>query len=232
VSEGKPKRLKTYELFLPPGDPDEAYQKKIVDRERDYLLPVANTIPENPGDAYYGTDRHFAGVAALPLISLLGAKQNAPVSVLEVGGGEGMAMRYILDMVAAMPYSVELTMTSLNPLPHHEYLKDRGVDIRTPQIAERMPAEWENTFDIVLTCCVLGWTKVKKTVGEIRRVLNPGGYWLGLESSGSSPIESKVPYSILIPVVAYHAGFKEELNRSEQDRWLRNEDFHYFKYKK
>ncbi len=162
---------------------EDSHKQYLLERivsERDLMSGAAGLI--------YRTNRMRITSAVRP--ELTRRIRKGPLKLLEIGGGEGQAMRLILDEFHR-DQRLDLTMTSLVPLPSHYELKARNVHVFTGVLAEYLPRRWENTFDIVCTDCVIGWTDIRVALSEIRRVLVLGGVWLGSEYKNGSTSDGR-----------------------------------------
>lgn len=127
----------------------------------------------------YRTDRADLWELMVPEINKR-AKTGQQVRALELGAGEGVTVRFLADKFKKYP-NVKVAMTSLTSVPQHEAVKASGATVYTGVLAERLPAHWENGFDVIGTDSMLGYTDIIRTLTEIRRSLKPGGVWLGIE---------------------------------------------------
>ena len=160
------------------GNP-EAYLRFRVTEEQALLLH-ANEF--RIGEQYYSNDRDDVASFARPEIELRIGNLKRVVRVLEIGGGQGKTvLRLIKDLPPGAP--VEYSMTTLNPLPEHTALLEKGMQLFIPIAAEYLLAQWTAYFDVVITQCMLGWTKMDLSIPEIKRVLIPGGVWTGFETA-------------------------------------------------
>lgn len=109
---------------------------------------------------------------------------RSSIRLLEIGGGKG---RGVLAIRRKFPNAnaLDISMTSLTPLPDHAEAREQGIHVYTGVIAEGLPTNWTDNFDIVCTDSVLGWTDMPKAIAEIRRVLATGGVWFGVEGKDS-----------------------------------------------
>lgn len=228
-------RLQTFQLRSPSLDPaTDEYRQALISRESQHLLPIANEPPVEPGDVVYMMNRTDIGRLAVPLIKSLCASASDSVNVLEIGGGQGKALLYILnDLRAAGLDSAQLrmSMTNLNPLPEHEELRDNGVNVITGVVAEQLPDDWCQKYDVILSMCLLGWTRMEYAMANIRFALKNQGMWHGLESIRSCPVGSTYPYEVYVPAVMEALNMENATTR--QDRWKwRQEGYNYFSYLK
>jgi SAM-dependent methyltransferase len=115
-----------------------------------------------------------AGIAEARRELLAGARGR----VLEIGAGTGLNVDHY-------PAGTDVTYTE--PNPHMaKRLRVRGVDV-VEAGAERLPFA-EDAFDTVVSTLVLCTvTDVAASLGEIRRVLAPGGRLLFLEHVRAAP---------------------------------------------
>lgn len=158
----------------------EAYRQSKLAKER-VLLPFANQF--RPLEQYYGINGFEVAVFALPYIrEKLGGSRT--VTVLEIGGGQGKAIEYLLKQLEGE--LINYTLTSLNPLPEHDLLVERGVKVLTGVIVEELPAGWSGVFDAVMTQRLLGWTEMQYSIPQIKRVLAQNGVWCGYESADAT----------------------------------------------
>jgi SAM-dependent methyltransferase len=184
------------------------YQAQVIARERDLLMPWVNKSVQRRDEIYFGTNRGYIADLAWPYLQKLSAAADHPLHVLEIGGGEGRAILTMLELISQYVPSlpiVTFTMTSLSEQPEQYELLTRGVRLRIPQIAERLPDEWTTSFDLVMTSAVFGWANATFALPEIRRVLRPGGYWVGLELFDGRPIyESTTLQGLIHGVMVDH----------------------------
>jgi len=160
---------------------------KIILTREEQLLKHADEIDH--GRVVYGISRKVIADFAHPAIAEYLRKNSSP-SILEVGGGKGEAILKILqDHPEIKP--TEITMTSLTPLPEHERLKPKGVKVLTGIMAEKLPVDWQEQYDILLTSTVVQWTQINKAVKEFSRVLKTKGIWFGLDDKETVQRASK-----------------------------------------
>lgn len=211
------------------GSPE--YAASVIKREEEDLLPWANQVAIG-GELSFYTGRDLIGRMALPYIQQL-AQRVEPVSVLEIGGGEGKALLYLLAQLENYPglAPVLFTMTSLTHQPEQEELKEKGVVLRIPQIAEALPQEWQESFDLVLTSALLGWVSMSETLSEIKRVLKKGGYWLAMEARHGAPMHSNSEYPEAVGWEMHKQEMKNTISPTEYLRWSK-EDIFALEYKK
>lgn len=160
----------------------QAYIHTKVLEERE-LLKHANEYRE--GEQYYGIRRDEVVKFAQPEIEARIQRLNRPLKVLEIGGGEG---RTILRLMQNLPPNtpVEYSMTNLVLMIGHANLLKKGVRLFAPIIAENLPISWSQSFDVVITQCMLARTKMEQSIAEIKRVLVPGGVWVGFEGHNAT----------------------------------------------
>lgn len=207
-----------------PGSPE--YAAAVIQRETELLLPWANKVAIG-GEMFFGTDRDLIGRMALPYLLDLLKQDSAPRHVLEIGGGEGKALLYLLaelETYLSLP-AVIFTMTSLTHQPEQAEVEAKGVTLKIPQIAEALPAEWEASFDMVLTSSLLGWVSIYETIGEIKRVLKTGGYWLGMEARHGAPLFSGAEYPEAVGWEMHLHKMKNSISETEWLKWSREDIF-------
>lgn len=131
-----------------------------------------------------------------------GENSTRPLQVLEVGCGQGANLLEIYNQYANLvdQGQIQLTGTLLQPISSEQQLSNQIEIIHGIEI-QRMPNDWENEWDIVLTQRVLGWVheygKLDTAFQQIRRIIRPGGIWLGFESySAMSPSGLPLDHSI------------------------------------
>lgn len=120
--------------------------------------------------------RREANVRALNSV-LDEAARLRPASILEIGPGEGVATRKF----AAAGHRVttlDLARSSLESL--------RGVSRPSQGDLSKLPFR-ENSFSIVFVNSVLMFTQLENSLGEIRKVLKPGGLAVLLEPLAGNP---------------------------------------------
>lgn len=153
----------------------KVYLYRLLKREN-ILLAHADIPFSQPG---YFVSRDVIAEFAYPYIYGLIEARCKP-KILEIGGGKGKAIKKIIADNPNLDPST-ITMTSLTPLDDHKELKTRGVHAYTGVLAEQLPKQWEEQFDLVMTSALLQWTRIPMVLAEIKRVLKPGGIWLNLE---------------------------------------------------
>lgn len=207
-----------------PGTPE--YETAVIKREQELLMPWVNE-PAIGGEMYFATNRATIGEMALPYVLRLLQEDKLPRAVLEIGGGEGKALLYLLaelDTYVSLP-KVIFTMTSLSHQPQHRVLKEKGIDLKVPQIAEALPSDWSDSFDVVLTSSLLGWVSIAETMSEIKRVLRQGGYWMNMDARGAAPIGSNMEYQMLLPRHMSDLGMHNSISEDEWLHWMREDIF-------
>ena len=155
----------------------EGYRGFLIEQEAE-MLPRANQY--EPGEQFYGNRR--ASVADVARGFVEKKPGSTELRVLELGAGVGNATLKLRGYFQDHNSDLFFTATSLNRLPEHDELERLGVQVRTGVIAERMPVDWSGGVDLVMTECMIGWTKYDLAIPEIRRVLAEGGVWVGVES--------------------------------------------------
>ncbi len=169
----------------------ESYYKEKQQQERQN---IAAYYGDNPDFNPYG----FYGKMSMRVVYQLKRQKLAPyaaqllteqfgsegyVCALEIGGGDGTNAQKLLSLCNEQGGPLcNLTITSLNPLPQHESLQRKGIMVRSDVLAENLPQEWTNSFHLIMSQMVLGWTNLYYTLNSIKRCLTPGGVWLGFES--------------------------------------------------
>lgn len=219
---GERKRPRTWHMKPIYERPDsEAYAKAVIKREEELLLPWVNKFAD-VGEMYFATSRDIIGQMAWPYLYTFLTEKTTSRKVLEIGGGEGNALLFLLRELEKYPSlpSVFFTMTSLTHQPEQERVKEKGVELKIPQVAEALPAEWEGAFDIVMTCSLFGWVAMKETLAEIKRVLNDGGVWVSLEAKNGVPLFSNDEYRDLMPWKMRELGMKNTVSEKEWLYWM------------
>ncbi len=205
-----------------------SYQDDVIQREREQLLPWVNQPTGARSEVYFATDRDAIGKMALPYLLQLLQASPYPRHVLEIGGGEGKALLYLInalrEQVPSLP-TVLFTMTSLTEQPEQVELLQHGVTLKIPQIAEKLPDEWSESFDLVLTSALFGWADAEMSIREIRRVLKQGGYWLGLEAYDGMPIYQYATYQDLISSAMYMNQMENIVSDDVYTQQVRENDF-------
>ncbi|MDQ5951511.1 MAG: hypothetical protein QG639_792 [Patescibacteria group bacterium] len=114
--------------------------------------------------------------------------------ILEIGGGDGSNMLQTVEKLTDIGYQVNATLTGLNELPQHQALRERGIDVQTRMLAESLPPDWTENFDLVMSACCMPWTNLYYSLKEVQRVLAPTGAWLNLEAYESYRDDSARKY--------------------------------------
>ncbi len=118
------------------------------------------------------TDREFAIKSGhhemhARMLQFLG--EGTGERVLELGCGPG---KYV-----AMLYNAGFEVTGVDPIefPTWDKLRERSIDLRSGIHAESLPFD-DDSFDaVVCVSALLYFVDPKRAMGEIRRVLRPGG---------------------------------------------------------
>lgn len=159
-------------------------------------------------------------------------RKDQSARILEIGAGEGY-IQLSLAEVFSTDERFKATMTSLSPMKEHEEVRSAGVKVYTGVLSERLPNHWTESFDIVCTDSVIGWTDVPKSLSEIRRVLAVNGVWMGLESADVSNADNSG--TVKSDIEAAMKDLKMRNSESWWNKlywWLEDESTYRIKYKK
>lgn len=221
------KRPRTWDLksiHYKPGTPE--YSRAVTEREHNLLMPWVNEVAVG-GEIYFATYRDTIGKMALPYLLQLLQYSTTTRHVLEIGGGEGQAILYLLSKLEGyinLP-KVIFTMTSLSHQPEQAQVEKKGVRLQIPQIAEALPPEWSDSFDMVLTSSLFGWVSIHETLAEIKRVLKKGGYWMAMEAKYGVPLFSNSEYREIMPVKMREHQMVNSISAQEWLYWMKEDIF-------
>lgn len=132
------------------------------------------------GGEGYIIDRDWLGPFASPYIQHIVNTVKTP-KILEIGCGSGNSIARILDENTALKPS-SITGTSLTELPEHQKIRSRGVTILTGILAEELPIEWTEQFDLIMACMVMAHTVLSESVPQVLRSLKTGGHFIGIDN--------------------------------------------------
>ena len=166
---------------------------------KDFAGDVRTWPPTGGGWGTTARDTHFSGYctgnlenymaedgSAIPVLKLaheLCAKNSRPIRVLDVGAN-GAQMLY--DLKRLMGHKVETHALAPFDEPHHK------VDQYHMLIAERMPSEFRESFDFVVTrATLMHATLAHRALENIAETLAPGGIAIAMLSD-DSPVHDDV----------------------------------------
>ncbi|HKY74266.1 MAG TPA: methyltransferase domain-containing protein [Patescibacteria group bacterium] len=188
----------------------------LMDGFKDYLLGRIDTekkLLSEDGGVYvdgrriYNVSRSVVAELALLYLDEILSYERSP-QVLEIGGGEGNAIRALIESGRISPRNI--TMTSLTGLSAHKELKAKGVKVYTGVVVERLPKQWTNKFHLVMASAVLQWAESSEAVQEIYRVLKSGGLIVGFDAR---------PTVASVEVAARDLGMTNVLESYDSSEW-------------
>lgn len=205
----------------------EEYKRILLERMQAHEAVLQ---PEQQRRITYLVSRTRLTAAFLPEVQWR-LREQAHVSLLEIGIGEGNALKKLVDKLSSADRKrVTIVGTSLIRLPVHASLKAQGMHVYTGVLAERLPKHWKNRFDIVGTDSVLPWTDVPWALQEIHRVLKPGGTYFGIEYAGAVINDKSLP--TVMTRLLTQAGMENSADGTNFGAALRRQDAFPIKYTK
>jgi len=130
------------------------------------------------GRGAYCTRRNIVAELARQYID--SALVKTQPKILEIGCGSGNALLKIISNHPLLKPS-NLTGTSLNELPEHDLIRQRGINLRIPVSAEFLSTTFTTKFDIILASAVFQWTDIPVAFGQINQIMASNGLLIGFD---------------------------------------------------